>query len=97
MKFNIGQRVRFVKAGMLDWESMDWIGRTNLVLNNIYTIDSIEFSNEIGSGIKIRTCEPHFSLSHNHFEFVDEKQNDTNKTKRKIWIINLRREYENRA
>jgi len=41
MKFKVGDRVRVISAGAVDWEAEDWISEDNLIVGGVYTVEAV--------------------------------------------------------
>jgi len=66
-KFKIGDKVRFIKGGMIDWENEQWWEYDELKIGHEYTIRIID------GGILLRD---HIYAHHqDHFELVEKTNN----------------------
>jgi len=64
----IGDKVVFIKEGILDWESEDWAKANRLELNNIYIIKDFEMKLSDESFIDLKGYS--YSMSPNHFKLL---------------------------
>lgn len=50
MHFKPHEKVVFVRGGALDWESCDWAAEADLVIGEVYTVQSVGFGMDCNTG-----------------------------------------------
>jgi hypothetical protein len=68
-KFKVGDKVRYIKAGLIGWESMDWAEMAGCVLGREYTISCTSPINA-KLWVSVKGGQKNYAIHPDHFELI---------------------------